>query len=219
MQIVPSLERAAYVKVPRGRLEMYLSTMEMEESGDQLVKLMTVSSEEKIGTEECPQVSLVQVASQEVVGDHCLVASLVRVDTEHITKEKDGVHENRLRVILRDILSGVKFYCWLFGAYSDAFVRLEVTPSDLVVVTSPRLVETKKYYRQRLPADISPWTVHCRSREKKILKIYRVKSCKVVKSEYFEYGNHSAFDVNLDSKQEILVKSESIIQEDLPLHL
>ena len=195
------------MEVPRGRLEMNLSTTEMEECGDQLVKLMTVSPEEKIGTAECPQVSLVQAASQEVVGDHCLVASLVRFDTEHITKEKDIVPENRLRVILRDIHSGVKFYCWLFGGYSDAFVRLEVTPSDLVVLTSPTLVETKKYYRQRLPADISPWTVQCRSREKKTLKIYRVKSSKVVKSEYIEN------DPNLVFKQEILVKSESMTQE------
>ena len=137
---------------------------------EELVKLVTVSSEEKFSTEECPQVSLrlaCQLSRQEAVGDHCLLARLVSLDTEHITWERDRVSENRLRVILRDTSSGLEFFCWLFGAYSEAFLRLEVSPSDLVVLTNPKLVKTKKRYKQILPADIFPWTVQCLSREKK----------------------------------------------------
>ena len=64
---------------------------------EELVKLVTLNSEEKFSTEECPQVSLDQLSRQEAEGDHCLLARLVSLDTEHITRESFRVSENRLR--------------------------------------------------------------------------------------------------------------------------
>ena len=55
-----------------------------------LVTLATLRAEEDVEQvlppgEECPQVSLAEVARQEVEGEHCLLARLVSVDTDHIT--------------------------------------------------------------------------------------------------------------------------------------
>ena len=132
----------------------------MSESAESLVKLLSLRAGEEVEQvlalgEECPQVGLAQVACQEVEGDHCLVTRLVSVDTDHITRAEHLVAENRIRLIVRDVRSGSKCYCWLFGDYSDAFVSNRVKPSDLVVFRNPRVVKTKLKYKQVLPADMS----------------------------------------------------------------
>ena len=152
----------------------------MAESQEVLVKLLTLRAGEELEQvlppgEESPQVSLAQVAGQEVGGDHCLLARVVSVDTDHITRAEHLVAENRIRLILEDVRSGSNCYCWLFGEYSDAFMRLQVKPSDLVVFSNPRVVRTKLKYKQILPADMSGWTIHCVSRERKLLTFVRME--------------------------------------------
>ena len=147
---------------------------------DALVSVLSLRAGEEVEQvlppgEECPQVSLAQVAGQEVEGDHCLVTRLVSVDTDHITRAEHLVAENRIRLILRDARSGSKCYCWLFGDYSDTFVSHRMKPSDLVVLRNPRVVQTKLKYKQILPADMSDWTIHCLSREKKKITFVKME--------------------------------------------
>ena len=144
-----------------------------------LVKLLNLGSEEDAGqvlpsSEECPQVSLAEVARQEVRGDHCLLTRLISVDSDHITRAEHLVAENRIRLILQDVRSGSHCYCWLFGEYSDAFVKHRVKPSDLVLFRNPRVVRTKLKYKQILPAHMSGWTIHCLSRERKLVTFVRL---------------------------------------------
>ena len=54
-------------------------------------------------------------------------------------------------------------------------MRLQVKPSDLVVFSNPRVVRTKLKYKQILPADMSGWTIHCVSRERKLLTFVRME--------------------------------------------
>ena len=157
----------------------------------------------------CPQVSLATAAGHQVEGDHCLVARLVRRDTEHITREKHLVSESRIRVILQDTNSGEQFFCWLFGEYSDIFVKEEVKPGDVVVLTSPTTVKTKKKYKQELPANISGWTVHCLTREKKLVSFVKVgrwicPKCGTdgVKSEEYYESDHEPI-IKIEVKSEI----------------
>ena len=145
-----------------------------------LVSLLTLRAGEEVEQvlppgEECPQVSLAQVARQEVEGDHCLLTRLVSVDTDHITRAEHLVAENRIRLILRDVRSGSKCYCWLFGEYSDAFVRLGVKPSDLVVFRNPKVVRTRLKSRKLLPAQMSNWVILCLSKERKLVTFVRVE--------------------------------------------
>ena len=125
--------------------------------------------------EECPQVDLLQAARQDLAGDHCLVGRVESLDTDHITREEHLVSENRLRLILRDSVSGEKFYCWLFGEYSDAFVSRRMRPSDLLVLTKPSVSKTRLKYKQVLPPDMSCWTVYCLTRDKKPLTLVKVE--------------------------------------------
>ena len=98
----------------------------MAESQEALVSLLTLRAGEEMEqvlppAEECPQVSLAEVARQDVTGNHCLLTRLVSVDTDHITRSEHLVAENRIRLIFQDLSSDSKCYCWLFGDYSDAF--------------------------------------------------------------------------------------------------
>ena len=123
---------------------------------------------------ECPLRSLAEVAGVGLEAEHCLCLRVETVET-HITHQTHLVAENRLRCVLRDVMSDLKCYCWFFGDYSDLLVRHAVTAGDMVIMVRPRVVKTKLKYRQVLPEDMSCWTIHCLMRDRRPVTLVKVE--------------------------------------------
>ena len=93
-------------------------------------------------------------------GSFALCCRVERLERQ-ITPELHLVKTPRTRCVLRCIASGERAYCWFFGEYSTEAARLGVRDGDAVVVVRPRVVPTKVKWKQVLPPDLGPWTVHC----------------------------------------------------------
>ena len=105
---------------------------------------------------ECPLVNIAEVGEARVPASHCVCLTVEAIET-HITHQIHLVPENRIRTVLRDIQSGDKCYCWMFGDYSDNLVRMGVKTGDMVIIRNPRVVRTKLKYKQvRFKIDYSP---------------------------------------------------------------
>ena len=96
---------------------------------------------------ECPLVNITEVGEARVPVSHCVCLRVEIIET-HITHQIHLVPENRIRCILRDIQSGEKCYCWMFGDYSNNLVSMGVKTGDMVIIENPRVVKTKLKYKQ-----------------------------------------------------------------------
>ena len=123
---------------------------------------------------ECPIKTLAEVAEGGLRGEHCLCLKVETVET-HITFQTHLVAENRVRCVLRDIMSDLKCYCWFFGDYSDQLVSHGMRTGDMVIMVRPRVVKTKLKYRQVLPEDMSCWTIHCLMRDRRPVTLVKVE--------------------------------------------
>ena len=123
---------------------------------------------------ECPLKTLAEVAEAGMESQHCLCLRVETVET-HITHQTHLVAENRVRCVLRDVMSDLKCFCWFFGDYSDHLVSHGVRTGDMVIMVRPRVVKTKLKHRQVLPEDMSPWTIHCLMRDRRPVTLVKVE--------------------------------------------